>query len=323
MMPSYALPDNKTRSGVKTRSSIGGGGFNEIRFEDKKGSEQIFIHGQKDQDIRILNDCREWIGNDRHLIVKRDRYEEVDSDSHLNTKRDYMETIGRDRSLKVSGKDAVEITGSQSLKVSGAVSEKFGDDHSEQTTGDYYLHARNIVLNADMGLTICVGGNFVTISPTGVTIVGSPMVMINSGGSALSGSPGQIVPPTAPTAPKEADDAESGGAKTYSSDGTAPGSNPLAGSASANESFPGAANAPRHNANSPENKDKKHYIAIQLHDDENLPVAGEPYEIILPDGSTVASGTTDEKGKARVDNIDPGQCRVRFPRRDKTVVKPG
>ena len=52
----YELPANKTRGGVKTDSSMGSGGFNEIRFEDKKGSEQIFIHGQKDSDTRIEND---------------------------------------------------------------------------------------------------------------------------------------------------------------------------------------------------------------------------------------------------------------------------
>ena len=47
-MPPYTLPDEQTKSTLKSDSSKGGGGFNEIRFEDKKGSEQIFIHGQKD-----------------------------------------------------------------------------------------------------------------------------------------------------------------------------------------------------------------------------------------------------------------------------------
>ena len=44
----YTLPDEQTKSTMKSMSSKGGGGFNEIRFEDKKGSEQVFIHGQKD-----------------------------------------------------------------------------------------------------------------------------------------------------------------------------------------------------------------------------------------------------------------------------------
>ncbi|MCY7344958.1 MAG: type VI secretion system tip protein VgrG, partial [Pyrinomonadaceae bacterium] len=52
-MPPYTLPDEKTKMTIKSNSSKGGGGFNEFRFEDKKGSEQIFTHGEKDQDIRI------------------------------------------------------------------------------------------------------------------------------------------------------------------------------------------------------------------------------------------------------------------------------
>ena len=55
-MPPYSLPDEKTKSTLKSNSSKGGGGFNEIRFEDKKGSEQLFIHAEKNQDIEVEND---------------------------------------------------------------------------------------------------------------------------------------------------------------------------------------------------------------------------------------------------------------------------
>ena len=63
-MPPYKLPDNATMTTLKSNSSKGGGGFNEIRFEDKKSQEQIFIHGEKNQDIRIKHDVYEWVGND-------------------------------------------------------------------------------------------------------------------------------------------------------------------------------------------------------------------------------------------------------------------
>ncbi len=52
-MPPYNLPDEKTKSTIKTNSSPGGDGFNEIRFEDEKGKEQIFIHAERDMDMRI------------------------------------------------------------------------------------------------------------------------------------------------------------------------------------------------------------------------------------------------------------------------------
>ncbi len=55
-MPPYELPTFKTISGLKSNSSQGGGGFNEFRFEDKKGEEQVFIHAEKNQDNRVGND---------------------------------------------------------------------------------------------------------------------------------------------------------------------------------------------------------------------------------------------------------------------------
>ena len=64
-------------SGIKTSSSKGGDGYNEIRFDDKAGAEQIFLHAQKDLESRTKNDTVEWVGNDRHLVVTKDRIEKV------------------------------------------------------------------------------------------------------------------------------------------------------------------------------------------------------------------------------------------------------
>src|SRR6202035_2314995 len=73
-MPPYALPANQTQSGVKSRSSKGGSAdnFNEIRFEDKKGSEQVYIHAEKNQDIVVENDETQSIGHDRTETVGHD-----------------------------------------------------------------------------------------------------------------------------------------------------------------------------------------------------------------------------------------------------------
>lgn len=64
--------------------------------------------------------------------------------------------------------------------------------------------------------------------------------------------------------------------------------------------------------------DKTHWIEIVLHDKNGNPVAGQEYEIRLPDG-TALTGTLDERGVARVEGIDPGNCRITFPSLDKTV----
>ncbi len=155
--PSYALPDNMTRSGVKTNSSKGGGGFNEIRFEDKKGEEQVFFHAEKNQDVRVKNDSFEWVGHDRHLIVKNDQVELVENDRHDHVKRDHKETIDRDRNLHVKGKEAKLVDTTLSLTVTEDVAEVFKKNHSETVTDDLYIKAKNIVIEAEENLTLKAG----------------------------------------------------------------------------------------------------------------------------------------------------------------------
>jgi type VI secretion system secreted protein VgrG len=301
----YKLPDNRSITTFKSYSYPGGDGFNEFRFEDKKGKEQVFLHGEKDLDIRVKNDRREWIGRDRHLIVRRDKLEEVDRDKNDVIQRDHLEQIQRDHHLLIQGKEAIQIGGSLSVSVSGDVNEQFSGNHNEQAGQGYYVKGTNVVVEAMTALTLKVGGNFITIDAAGIQIVGT-MVMINSGGAALSGTPANVVSPAAPAQAAEADNADPG-AKTE----------PLAAGAVGTSK----SDAPWHNANSPENKDKKSWIEIELVDDAGKPIPGETYRVTLPDGSTVEEGTLDEKGCARIDHIDPGTCKVTFPRLDKNAWK--
>ena len=190
-MPPYTLPDEKTKSTVKTYSSKGGGGFNELRFEDKKGSEQIFIHAEKNEDIRIKNDLMEWVGNDSHRIVKHDHLEDVTGDKHLHIKGDQNE----------------KVDGTVSLKAGMDMQEKVGMKYALDAGMEIHLKSgMNVVVESGVTLTLKVGGNFININPAGVFIQGT-MVMINSGGAAGSGAGSS---PQAPKAPKEADKAEMG-----------------------------------------------------------------------------------------------------------------
>jgi type VI secretion system secreted protein VgrG len=330
-MPPYSLPGEMTKSTIKSNSSKGGGGFNELRFEDKKGSEQIFIHAQKNMDIRVEEDCYETVSKEKHLVVEQAQYIHVKDKQHETVDSDVMVKIGSDHHLKVTGKQAIEIGGSQSLKVTGAVAEQFGMSHSEQVSMGYYLKAMNVVIEADMGVTLKCGGNYITVDPVGVTIHGTlvvvdgTMTLINSGpGSpALPGSAGSLVSPAAPSAAQDADKADPGEMAQLKADQIqqqkgkygAVKLKPLSASSASSSSSSGA-EAP------PDQEQKKHFIEIKLEDVEGKPVPGEAYKITLPDGATVAEGTLDEKGFARVDGIDPGSCKVTFPNLDKSVWKP-
>ena len=246
----YALPDNGTRTTFRTSSSTGGGTahYNELRFEDKTGSEQVFVRGEKDSDTRILNDSREWIGNNRSLMVVKDQMEKVSGDVHLQVAGKQYEKITGDLHLQVGGNQVEKITGDVNLQVAGKQSEKITGDmnhhisgnwnhKSDQTvsiqagqnlyekSGQNYAHEAGMAIHLKAGMTMVleagtqlslkVGGSFVDIGPSGVSISG-PMVMINSGGAAGSGSgssptsPADPTDPTDPTAPDEADDGSKG-----------------------------------------------------------------------------------------------------------------
>jgi type VI secretion system secreted protein VgrG len=162
-MPPYDLPDKKTMSTLKSNSSKGGEGFNEIRFDDEKGKEQIFIHGEKNLDIHVKNDRFETIKNNRHLVVENEKFEQIKNNRNETVDADHKEEIGGDRNLKVKGKEAKEVGKSLSLTVKGDVIEVFKGKHSEQTTKDYFLKAQNIVIEAMQNITLRVGGSHIAI----------------------------------------------------------------------------------------------------------------------------------------------------------------
>ena len=190
-MPHYKLPDEKSKSYIKTNSTPGGSGHNEIRFEDKAGKEQIFIRGQKDFDQRVLNMSREFVGADRHSIVKGNQKAKVDADNHL--------TVG--------GKQLEKIDGDMSLQVGMKRHTKVGMVDASEAGQEIHLKAgMKVIIEAGMQISLKGPGGFIDIGPAGVTIQGT-MVKVNSGGSAGSGSGAK---PVAPETPDEADDSKSG-----------------------------------------------------------------------------------------------------------------
>ncbi|MBX7169752.1 MAG: type VI secretion system tip protein VgrG [Pyrinomonadaceae bacterium] len=190
-MPPYNLPEEKTKSGIKTDSTTGGGGFNELRFEDKKGEEQFFIHAEKNMDVRVKNDSFEFIGHDRHLIVKNEQFEKVEKDKHL----------------KVGGDRNEEVKGSVSLKVGSDEDIQVGAKFAVDARNEIHLKSgTNLVIETGTNLTLQVGSNFININSTGIYIKAT-MIMLNSGGAAGSGSGAN---PDPPKDAKEADKAKAG-----------------------------------------------------------------------------------------------------------------
>jgi type VI secretion system secreted protein VgrG len=160
-MPPYALPGEQTKSTIKSNTSKGGGGFNEIRFEDKKDSEEIFIQAEKDFNRVVKNNDTLKVGfekadagdqtiqikNDRSLDVGHDHKEHVTNDHTLTVDNNQSITVTKDRTLDVSGNQTTTIAGDQKVTVS-----------------------KTIVIEATTSIEFKVGGSSIKIEPAKITV---------------------------------------------------------------------------------------------------------------------------------------------------------
>ena len=137
-MPPYPLPDNQTKSTIKTRSSMDGSpdNFNEIRFEDKKGEEQLFIHAEKNQDIEVENDETHWVGHDRSKTIDRDEKTHVKRDRMETVDRNETISIGNNRTESVGANEAITIGKNRTTTVEKSESISVGDNRNEQVGKD-------------------------------------------------------------------------------------------------------------------------------------------------------------------------------------------
>jgi type VI secretion system secreted protein VgrG len=125
--PPITLPDNKTQSTLRSNSSPGGDGFNELRFEDAAGQEQVYFHAQKDLDIVVENDKTQQVGGNETLLVKKDRSRTIEGNQALEVKKNDDSVIGgnqslrvdKDRSTSVGGNHTETVAGDQSVQVGG------------------------------------------------------------------------------------------------------------------------------------------------------------------------------------------------------------
>jgi type VI secretion system secreted protein VgrG len=147
-MPPYDLPAEKTKSTLKSDSTLGGGGFNEFRFEDKKGSEEVYLHGQKDWTIAIENNKNQTVGNDETHSVGHDRTKTVGNDqsetinvnktikvgsNHTESIGAVMtQTVGNSKAETIAVAKALTIGAAYQVSVGGAMNETIGAAKAEE-----------------------------------------------------------------------------------------------------------------------------------------------------------------------------------------------
>jgi type VI secretion system secreted protein VgrG len=188
-MPPYELPRHQTMSTLRSRSTKEGApnNFNELRFEDEIGKEQVFLHAEMDMDRRVKNDSRAIVSRDDHVIIERHQKARVEGNKHGEVYGDHLEKIG----------------GSMSLDVGGDRHEKVGNVYTSETGSEIHLKAgMKVVIDAGVQIHLKVGGNHIDISPGGIVIQGT-MVRINSGPATGTGTASN---PKDPASPDVADD---------------------------------------------------------------------------------------------------------------------
>ena len=176
-MPPWDLPANATQSGILTRSSKGGGygNANALRFEDKKGSEQLWLHAEKNQDIEVENDETHWVGHDRTktidhdetVHVKHDRTETVDHNETITIGVDRTESVGHNETITIGSNRSVSVGASETKTVALQRSHAVGVNESIAIGA-----AQEVAIGAYQ--TVAVGSNQdITVGSNQSTSVGA------------------------------------------------------------------------------------------------------------------------------------------------------
>ncbi len=206
---------SKTQSGIKTRSTKDGttANFNELRFEDKKGSEQVYIHAEKNMDTKVENNETltvdkdrtktvtenesSSIGMNRDKSVGENQSESIGKNKTIDVGDDHTEsigknvtlTIGKDNTVDVGGDHTESIAKNMTITISKDLTESVDGKYAESVTKEYGLKAKKISLQADDEIMLKTGSASITMKKNGdITIKGNNINVKGSGNVVIKGS---------------------------------------------------------------------------------------------------------------------------------------
>jgi type VI secretion system secreted protein VgrG len=213
----YPQPDEKTKSTIRSNSSLGGGGFNELRFEDAAGSEEIFVHAQKDYNEVVENDHTTQVGNnqtntvdvDQTQTIHQNQVEQVDGNQEMtvdgnrtvqvtanfdetvdgtetrHTTGDVTETFDANETRDIGASVTESIAGDETRDVAASQAETVGAAHTLTISGD-----RAVTIGATLDVSAAAG--ITTITPAAFDITATGGQTINATGGITVVAPGGI-----------------------------------------------------------------------------------------------------------------------------------
>ena len=161
-MPPWSLPANMTQSGILTRSTKGGNinTANAIRFEDKKGAEQLWIHAEKDQDIEVENDESHSVGHDRSKSIGNDETVSVGNDRNESVTKNESVRIGANRTLSVGANASTSVGANRSLAVGADETHDVSGNRSRSVGKDESVEiGANLSEDVGKNVTLSIGEN--------------------------------------------------------------------------------------------------------------------------------------------------------------------
>ena len=219
----YTLPDEKTKSTIKSNSSLGGNGFNEFRFEDLAGREQVFLHAQRNLD-EVVRSCHSTsVGGDQSNSVGGNQTESVDKDQKMTVQQNRVKHVVGTEDITVDGgrvtvintRDALQVNGPQETEINGDQSYTVNASQTVLVTGDrtttigandtltvttqllmqqagtkITLGSNTATIESPVQIQLKVGASMITMTPSDITIEASSMITVKTGGTQMVLVPG-------------------------------------------------------------------------------------------------------------------------------------
>lgn len=156
--PSFRLPDDKTRSGIRTQSSPGGNGYNELSFEDRKGEEQIYLRAERDLDEEVLRDHTLDVKRDETIQIGGNRRDEVVGDVHTRVRGSLEKEVLGSHTSTVNGHRMATTRGNEDVRISGALATRIdGREKREIAQQADFVYGDDLTVKVRGCETIVVG----------------------------------------------------------------------------------------------------------------------------------------------------------------------
>ncbi len=334
--PPFPLPQHGTRSGLRTQSTPGSGGANELWFEDAAGRERVHVRAERDLELSVQNDRIAHVQRDDLVTVVRERHLRVggelrvdaaagrevrvarDDRLHVDGNRTSRTTgsasdhVTGDRRLRVEGSCVTEIEGPAELAAKSNVVERIRGSfvrlvgaadakrsHVTHVEGDLRASSSELVeLAAEREIVLRCGDSSIRLGPQRI-VVSSPELVLEGDGARIRLMQSELRAQAESKIQAVADDVvlkASGAALGLSSEAAVEGARILL-------------NSPQQATDSVEPSSALPTV-VELVDDEGRPIPDQPYRIVLDSGSELC-GTLDEEGRAVLDLEGGGE--IHFP----------